>query len=164
MLNRTRMKGFTLFELLVTIAVAAVIVSFGVPGFTSFIQNSRAVTHTNELVTALNLARSEASRRGAPVEVCRSTNGAACQDGDDWTAGWAVVAGGEVLRAWPRRSGGDNLVTAPDNGRIRFGARGSLASAAVTLEVRLPDCTGNQRRDVSDNAAGRIEVTREACQ
>ncbi len=63
---QSKTKGFTLFELIVTIAVAAIIVSVGIPGFTSFVQNNRAVTHTNDLVTALNLARSEATW-------CRST-------------------------------------------------------------------------------------------
>ncbi|MCH6550161.1 MAG: prepilin-type N-terminal cleavage/methylation domain-containing protein, partial [Proteobacteria bacterium] len=60
-----RTRGFTLFELMITLAVAALILSLGVPGFRNFIQNNRATTHTNDLVTALNLGRSEATRRGA---------------------------------------------------------------------------------------------------
>lgn len=157
-------KGFTLFELMVTIAVAAIIVSVGIPGFTSFVQNNRAVTHTNDLVTALNLARSEATRRGAEVQVCASDDGAGCDNVTEWSDGWIVrTAGGDVLRIWSKRSGGDGVVTANSSQPIRFMARGSLGSAPAELEVRLPDCTGDQGRDVSVNAAGRIAVSRVGC-
>ncbi len=165
MLNRRKTKGFTLFELIVTIAVAAIIVSFGVPGFTSIVQNNRAVTHTNDLVTALNLARSEATRRGAEVQVCPSDDAATCSATTDWSDGWIVRTSpaNEVLRAWSKRSGGNNVVTADSSQPVRFMARGSLGGAPVTLRVRLPDCSGDQGRDVSVNAAGRIAMSRVGC-
>lgn len=160
-----REKGFTLFELIITIAVAATIVSIGVPAFRSFLQNNRAVTHTNELVTALNLARNEATRRGREIQVCGSSNGTSCNTATDWTGGWIVrVPDNDPLRVWSRRSGGDNLVTA-NRAQIRFGPRGSLVGGGeATFDVRLPDCTGEQRRRVTVGAAGRIAVARGACQ
>ena len=60
-----REEGFTLFELMVTVAVAAILLVVGVPAFTSFVQNNRAAAHANELVTAFAFARNEAIRRGA---------------------------------------------------------------------------------------------------
>jgi type IV fimbrial biogenesis protein FimT len=162
-LSKEKNGGFTLFELMVTISVAAVIVSFGVPAFTSFIQNNRATTHTNDLVTALNLARSEATRRGAAVTVCSSTDASTCNGDDDWSTGWVVrSAAGEVLRVWPERSGGAGVVTAGTD-EVRFMARGSLGTAATTFTVQLPDCTAGQRRSVAVNAAGRISVDRGDC-
>ncbi|MGH7128102.1 MAG: GspH/FimT family pseudopilin, partial [Planctomycetaceae bacterium] len=161
--SKEKNGGFTLFELMVTIAVAAVIVSFGVPAFKSFIQNNRATTHTNDLVTALNLARSEATRRGAAVTVCSSTDASTCNGDDDWSTGWVVrSAAGDVLRVWPERSGGAGVVSA-DIDEVRFLARGSLGTAAPTFTVELPDCTGDQLRNVAVNAAGRISVERGAC-
>jgi type IV fimbrial biogenesis protein FimT len=154
--------GFTLFELMITLAVAAVIVSFGVPAFSSFIQNNRATTHTNDLVTALNLARSEATRRGAAVMVCSSTDASTCNGDDDWSTGWVVRTASDVLRVWPERSGGTGVVSANIN-EVRFLARGSLGSTAPTFTIELPDCTGDQRRSVAVNAAGRISVDRGAC-
>jgi prepilin-type N-terminal cleavage/methylation domain-containing protein len=53
-------SGFTLMELMVTIAIAAILVGTAIPSFTSTITNNRLTTSANELVTALNLARSEA--------------------------------------------------------------------------------------------------------
>lgn len=161
-MHRTREQGFTLMELIVTLAVAAIILSFGVPGFTSFIDNNRATTHTNDLVTALNLARSEATRRGATVSVCSSTDGATCNGTSDWSTGWVARTATDVLRVWPERSGGAGVVTG-NVARVDFVARGSLGTAAPDLDIALPDCTGNNGREVTVNAAGRISVSREAC-
>jgi type IV fimbrial biogenesis protein FimT len=164
-MHTKRHAGFTLLELIVTLAVAAIILSFGVPGFMSFVQNSRATTHTNDLVTALNLARNEATRRGSAVTVCSTTNGASCNGSADWSTGWVVRdAAGDALRVWAERSGGANVVT--NSGGITtlaFGPRGALTGAGTTFQVRVPDCTGNNGRDVSINAAGRIAVTLVGC-
>ena len=159
-----RSKGFTLYELLVTMIVASVIASFGVPGFQSFVQNSRSATHTNDLVTALNLGRSEATRRGLPIDLCASTDGATCSGSTDWSTGWIVrTAAGQVLRTWPARSGGAAVLTA-NVPTIQFQARGSLpAGAAPLLALQLPYCKNNGRRNVTVNVAGRIAVNRVAC-
>jgi type IV fimbrial biogenesis protein FimT len=159
-----RQKGFTLIELLFTIAVAAIILTVGVPGFLSFIDNNRAVTHTNDLITALNLGRSEATRRGSAVRLCSPADGLGCSGNKDWSTGWILVTtGGDVLRSWPERSGGAGVVTEKaDITEIRFLARGSVAGAPE-FEVRLPNCSGNQVRKVAVNGTGRISVARADC-
>lgn len=164
MLRSKYTAGFTLYELMVTVAVAAIIFSFGVPSFQSFMQNSRSVTYTNDLITALNLGRSEATRRGAPINLCASADGATCSGSTDWSTGWvARTPAGEVLRAWPARSGGTAVLTA-NVSTIQFQARGSLgAGAAPNLALQLPHCTGTGRRNVTVNVAGRIAVNRVAC-
>lgn len=156
--------GFTLYELLIAIAIAAIIASFGVPGFQSLMQNSRSVTYTNDLVAALNLGRSEATRRGRPIDVCSSSDGATCSGSTDWSGGWIVgTPAGEVLRTWPALSGGDAVLTA-NVSTLQFQARGSLPGvAAPLLAVQLPHCTGTGRRNVSINVAGRIAVNRVDC-
>lgn len=154
-------------ELLFTIAVAAIILSFGVPGFLSFVANNRAVTHTNDLVTALNLGRSEAIRRGSTVIVCSSVDGASCDGTGDWSTGWVVRTagvGGVLLRTWPERSGGaGTIVETGALSQFQFLARGSVTGATPSFEVRVDKCTGEQGRDVAVNGAGRISVTRENC-
>jgi type IV fimbrial biogenesis protein FimT len=159
-----RQKGFTLLELLFTITIAAVILSFGVPGFMSFIDNNRTVTHTNDLVAALNLARSEATRRRSTVTICSSTDGTVCSNNDDWSTGWVVLSSDdELLRSWPERSGGAGVVDG-NVAKVRFLARGSVAGTAPQFSVRLHNCSGDgQARDVAVNGAGRISVSREDC-
>jgi type IV fimbrial biogenesis protein FimT len=78
------LRGFTLIELMITIAVAAILLSIGVPSFQNIIRENRLATQANELITALNLARSEAIRRGQNVTVT--------PNGGDWNSGWVVAA------------------------------------------------------------------------
>lgn len=156
-----RVRGFTLLELVVTITIGAVLVLTGVPSFLSFVQNNRATTDTNDLVTALNLARNTATQRGAIVSVCSSSNGATCTSDVDWSSGWIVLGpGNEILRSWPARSAAGVLVG--NAGTIQFQPRGSAAAASL-FQVRVPSCTGNQGRDVRVNVAGRVAVTRVNC-
>ena len=74
--------GFTLMELMVTISIAGILLGVAIPSFTSIISSNRLTTYANELVTALNLARSEAIKRGQHV-VVRKTE-------PDWEDGWQV--------------------------------------------------------------------------
>lgn len=88
-----RNAGFTLIELLVTVTVLAIVLAFGLPNLQELIQNNRLVTQINEFVTDLNLARSEAVKRGSSVTMCkRNTAGNNCDNGASWLAGWLVFA------------------------------------------------------------------------
>lgn len=82
--------GFTLIELMVTLAIAAIVLTVGIPSFRDLIRNNRLTTAANELVGALNLARSEAIKRGARVTVCKSADGASCTTSGNWAQGWIV--------------------------------------------------------------------------
>ena len=158
------MRGFTLFELMITVAVAGVILTFGIPNFTGFMANNRAVNDTNDLVTSLNLGRSEAIRRGSTISLCSSSDGATCSASNDWSTGWIVqTAAGEVLRAWPERKGGAGVLSG-NVPQIQFQPRGSLAPGVPPqIQLRIPKCTGDQGRDVAVNSAGRISVTKVTC-
>jgi len=159
-----KMRGFTLFELMITLGVAGLILSLGVPNFIGMVQNNRAVSAANDLVTSLNLGRSEAIRRGSTISLCSSTDGATCSTSNDWSTGWIVrTSAGEVLRAWPQRSGGAGVLNG-NVSQIQFQSRGSLTPGVPPqLQLRLPHCTGPQGRDVAVNSAGRISVNRVNC-
>lgn len=80
-------KGFTLIELMVTLAVVAVLLSAGVPSFSALIKNNRLVAENYALRAMLGAARSEAQTQRTTVTVCRSANGLNCSTGD-WGAGY----------------------------------------------------------------------------
>src|SRR5262245_60441301 len=69
-----RARGFTLIELMTTLGVAAVILALAAPNFREFVLNSRMTGSANDLLTSLQLARSEAIKRQRPVGVCPSLN------------------------------------------------------------------------------------------
>ena len=88
---RTQQEGFTLVELVVTMAIVAIVITIGVPSYRDTIANQVSVTSANELVTTMNLARSHALKSGKHVTVCRSIDGSTCNvSTGDWSDGWIV--------------------------------------------------------------------------
>ncbi len=82
--------GFTLIELIITVAIAAIVLAIGIPSFKETILQNRLTTYTNQLIGAINLARSEAIKRGVRVTLCPS-NGADCE-AIGYEKGWIVFS------------------------------------------------------------------------
>lgn len=80
--------GFTLIELMFTLAVAAILLSLAAPSFRDTIKNTRLVTEVNNLASGLSFARSEAIKRGLFVTLCKSNDNATCSG--NWQDGWIV--------------------------------------------------------------------------
>jgi len=90
-MNKKAAQGFTLVELMVTVSVLAIVLGVGVPGFQELIQNNRMTVSVNDMVTDLNLARSEAVKRGSSVTLCRRNDaGTACNASGNWLSGWII--------------------------------------------------------------------------
>lgn len=87
---RERFSGFSLVELVVTLAVAAIIAAVAMPSFESMLNSSRLRGASEELTSVMLLARSEAVRRNAPVTVCGSSDGTTCNGSTNW-ARWIVI-------------------------------------------------------------------------
>ena len=84
----TRRGGFSLVELLVALAIAAILLGIAAPSFGSLTRSLSRSTEYNELAGDLRLARIEAIKRGATVAVCARANATSC--GEDWAKGWHV--------------------------------------------------------------------------
>lgn len=82
--------GFTALELLVAMAVAAILLTLGVPAFTAQVLDARLTAAVNRVVHGMHVARQEALKSGADVVVCRSPSGRQCADSGDWRTGLIV--------------------------------------------------------------------------
>ncbi len=138
---------------MVVVAVLAIVVTIGLPGMRAFIASSRLVTQTNEVLAAVQEARSEAIRLNASVTFCRaaSATATACANGNgsnDWQH-WIVLAQGSVLKRGVVAGDRINLRanSALTNNQIVYGAD----SLARTTERAL--VTGNALRVCSSDDA-----------
>ena len=155
-----RKRGFTLIELIVTLAVAAILLTVGVPAFQEMLRGNRAATHANEFLAALNYTRSEAVKRGRNISLCPSGNQTAC-GGTDWSVGWiafvdadndgSVDVGEELLRVWGALSGNPSF-TGPTI--VVYRPTGELVAGAARLDYAL----GSHGHCVLVNSVGRPQI------
>jgi type IV fimbrial biogenesis protein FimT len=104
--------GATLWELCVTIAILGIVVGIGAPSFRHFALDARLTADINAFVGAIQLARSEAAKRGRSVVVCKTADRVACGGNEiDYEAGWMVFVNEDDL-APPARAANEPLLLA----------------------------------------------------
>jgi type IV fimbrial biogenesis protein FimT len=121
--QRGAARGFTIVELMVTLAVFAVVVSLAAPSFTRMMLADRITAQTNELVMGLNAAKSEAIRRGQPVSL-RARDDAYP---NDFHRGWSTFTD----------ANGDGVAEAPATPEDGTVVRDTLAAAGRTTVERV---------------------------
>lgn len=168
-----KFRGLTLIELLVTIAVLAIVLSLGVPAFQDFTRNNRMISVTNELVSGMNLARSEAIRRGKTVTVCKSDAASSTPscDGSTWADGWLVFLGtagagdddsANHIKTGQMNAGGVTITAPADS--IEFSASGvASATGDFSVSTICESGDGNTKRVVNIGTTGRVSVSKEDC-
>ncbi len=168
-------RGFTLIELMITLFIAAILLTVGVPSFNGVIKNSRLATATNEFITAANLARSESIKRGVRVTVCKSNNGAACTNANNWDQGWIVFTDENNNAAYNNATEtllrvanglGNNLVLSGNvnvANYISYVASGQSRTIGGGLQIGTvslcDDRAGNFGRNMALSSTGRLSLT-----
>jgi len=153
-------RGFTLYELLITMLVIGIVLSVGIPSFSDFTRNSRITSTANDMHSSFQLARSEAARSKAPITICSSADplGAALCDGASFDDGWIIFtdlngdiqragAGETVLRAHPPVDTTINISTNANADYFGFAAtglgRGDVGGQPALQTVVMCDDRGN---------------------
>ncbi len=126
-----RARGFTLIELIITLVIAGVLVAIGVPNLSTFLKNSARTTRLNDLVTALNLARSEAVKRNTDITVCASTDAATCSGNTSFSSGWVVrqVTPATLLRVFEQDLAGTTSTIVGTAASITYQGNGMSTTA-----------------------------------
>lgn len=167
-----RHTGFTLVELMVALAVAAILLTIAAPNFRDFLLNNRLAGATNEFIAAANLARSEAIKRGRDATVCVSNDSMSaaptCTGGNDWGDGWLVwvdsdgsgaLNGDERLRVGdPQTNTGVTV-----SGNLSAFTYDSTGAVDNTGSIQVCDERDDENgREITINATGRIDLDVEA--
>lgn len=159
-------RGFTLLELITTIAIAAILMAIAVPNLTMFVENNRMKVTVGDVAAALNFARSEASKRRFPVTVCARASDTTCANSATWNSGLLVFAdsdgngtfdpgapGNEILRVV------DSLpdhVTLETRGFVTPGYLQYSSAGETNVSGRFRICNS---RTGYDNIARSIDIT-----
>lgn len=173
-----RQRGFSLIELMVTIAVLAILVAIGLPSFQGTMRSNQVATGTNELLASMSLARSEAIRNPGGAGICATGDGEGC--GGDWNGGWMVwidanangapdddervvryVEGSTRLNISEQNLGGD-----AEAYRIMFDTRGLANGDLRQIVLQPSNCPSDHElvRTLSLSAIGNVNVERGACE
>lgn len=181
-----RHRGVTLTELMVSIALLAILLAIAAPNFQGMTASSRLTSASNELLGTLQQARAQAIRTGSRVTVCKSTNGTQCHNAADvgWDRGWIVFQdttrinfdaqvedGEEILSRIPALPGGTtiggnaavaNYVSFAADGRPRL-MGGAVQAGTLRVCTTANSLNENTRaRDIVVTLTGQVSVTRPA--
>ena len=109
--------GFTLIELLLGICLLCLIVTLAVPTYGHWIASRQLANHAEFLTETLNLARSEAVKRGLRVNLCKTVDRSQCADTGGWESGWIM------------------FVDANKSGEIEAGRNAYVSHAAASVAI-----------------------------
>ena len=156
-------RGFTLTEVIMTVAVAAILVTIGVPSYKTMILNSRKNAAISDLQATLSLARNSAISQRQDTTVCKSNDNSSCTTNGDWSQGWIAfldpdhdgdrTGTEELLRAHGPIKGDatyDAPAASPVENRVTFKPKGLVSGTFGT--ITYTDSRG-------DNYAGKLIIS-----
>lgn len=174
----------TLVELLITIVILSILLALGVPGLQDFIKNNRVTAQANDLIVAVQLARSEAVKRGTRGVICASDDEATCSGSDDWSTGWIVYSDIDQDGNLDLDANGDGVEDCVNDDCI-IRTRGALTKttldgagentigflpnglvysvAPYTLTLTADNCQKSQVRTITVTRRGHTNVTKQDC-
>jgi len=173
-MKTTNQHGFTLYELMITVLIAGIVLSMGIPNFRDFTANSRMTSTANDLHSAFHLARAEAARAKTNITICSSLDpldpNPVCSG--TFNNGWIVFqdnngdivrdAGERVIRTREAVATGISISTPGMNQYFSFAStglgRGNVAGPPITTAI-ICDGRGNQTATGGASTARALVIT-----
>ncbi|WP_395009572.1 GspH/FimT family pseudopilin [Undibacterium sp.] len=154
-------RGFTLIDLLVSLAILAILLAVAIPSLSDVFLSSKLGSYANNLVASAHLARSEAIKSNVAVIMCASTNGTTCGAGG-WESGWIVLNGVNVIQRQQSEMKGYKITESTGLTRLSFQASGVGATQATLTVCRAEPTAGKEERVVDISATGKPSVSKTA--
>ncbi len=159
--------GYSLYELMITLALAGLLLTVGLPSFNGLVADKRLRAEVDAIFHAVHLARKESIARRRVVSICPSLDGQYCEPGNDWSKGWILFVN-KGRRNSLRRDDDEVLLQyhqVSEHSRITTNRRGfSLRSTelrATNGTIVFCDRAGRtQTRALVISYTGRPRVTR----
>ena len=168
------LRGFTLFELMITIAIAAILMMVAAPSMLKTFKSNRVQSEASSFVSDLMLARAEAVKRGLGVSMCSSSDGSSCAaSGNTWQAGWIVFvdptagcavpsSSPVVIKARTGFTGTDTLTGSTSSMRCvtfnREGFTSNLGASSATFALHTADNLSTATRCVAVDLGGHVST------
>ena len=167
-MSKIKTNGFTVLELMVSVAIAGVLASIALPAFNGFVAQQRLTSAANGFAGAIAYARSESTRRGATVSLQAEGN----DSGNEWGGGYCIVVGtpggcpADALRTY------DDLTQATMNGQgalnglrtLSFNSRGLFTlGASGQIDLCSEDTLEDPGRRLEISVIGRLNVSELDC-
>ncbi len=160
-----KVSGFTLIELMITLAIMSIVIGIAVPSFTDMIQKNQISALSNKFMSELMWTRSEAIKRNQEVVMCRSIDGATCAAAGDWSVGWLVFvntdgdttfdAGEVMIRSMQTIPSGFSLTgNGSYSSRVKYRSDGSVSTAG-TFTLCDWDAADSDSKQIIISATGR---------
>lgn len=151
-------SAFTLIELLITLVIISILSLIAIPAFRYFVTQNRALAQVNQIVAAINYARSEAIKTGKAVTFCKSIDHETC--GGAWRDGQIILLEAKVLRVYNALAPEDKLNWASNLGKN---------NALVLLPTGFTDgqngsftyCSDGYARKIIVEQTGRVRISEE---
>lgn len=163
-----RNAGFTLIELMVTLAVLAIALALGAPAFAGLVQRARESNTYHLLTASLATARLAAVKNGVAVTACPSSDGYTCRNNEVWDRGWLIytdptrsgqpASRAAILQSVDAAGGGLALRSTAGRRRVRFSPAGWSYGSNLSIRLCTPD--GRFLGKVVVNNAGRPRTER----
>ena len=161
-LEESRLRGFTLIEMMVTIAIMVILLTIAVPSFNDATLGSKLGSYANNLIASAYLARSEAMKRNITIKLCASSDGTNCATSGGWAQGWIVKSGAMVFKHQAALPTGLTIIQTSAGTAIHsldFKPIG-VGTTPITLKFCRASPVGNQERVVNINTTGGASVKR----
>lgn len=146
-------RGFTMIELAITLVIAAILSAIVTPSFQTMMMNNTLIAQTNSLVSAFNMARSEAAKRDLIVTIKALDSS---DSANEWGQGWNILVGTDVIKVFVNKN--EKTLINSSVAEVKYSAEGFLVPM-TRLEFEVcDDRTGEKGKKIILSPSGRVKT------